>query len=77
MPSTDAAQHGEKQGYEQGKTGIGNGLTHGDDGSDELGGGAVTVMQPAIMPAMEQATATVMQPRPPASKELKIMLPVF
>jgi hypothetical protein len=34
----------------------------------------VTVMQPAIMPAMEQATATVMQPRPPASRELKIIL---
>ena len=34
----------------------------------------VTVMQPAIMPAMEQATATVMQPRPPASSELKIIL---
>ena len=28
----------------------------------------VTVMQPAMMPAMEQATATVMQPLPPAFK---------
>ena len=35
----------------------------------------VTVIHPATMPAMEQATATVMQPRPPASRELPIMRP--
>ena len=33
-------------------------------------------MQPAMTPAMEQATATVMQPRPPASSEFRIMEPV-
>ena len=37
----------------------------------------VTVMQPAIMPAMEQATATVMLPLPPASSDSRIMRPVF
>ena len=36
----------------------------------------VTVMHPATMPAMEQATATVMQPRPPASREPRIIVPV-
>ena len=36
----------------------------------------VTVIQPATMPAMEQATATVMQPRPPASREEAIMVAV-
>ena len=37
----------------------------------------VTVMQPAIMPAMEQATATVMLPLPPASSASRIIRPVF
>ena len=37
----------------------------------------VTVMQPAMMPAMEQATATVMLPLPPASSALRIMEPVL
>ena len=37
----------------------------------------VTVMQPAIIPAMAQATATVMLPLPPASSESRIMRPVF
>ena len=34
-------------------------------------------MQPEIMPAMEQAVATVMLPRPPASREEKIMFQSF
>ena len=37
----------------------------------------VTVMQPAIMPAMEQATATVMLPLPPASSASRIIRPVL
>ena len=35
----------------------------------------VTVMHPATTPAMEQATATVMHPRPPASRDPPIMAP--
>ena len=33
----------------------------------------VTVRQPAMTPAMPQATATVMTPRPPASRESKML----
>ena len=35
----------------------------------------VTVMQPEMMPATPQATATVMEPLAPPSRELKIMAP--
>ena len=34
----------------------------------------VMVRQPAMTPAMPQATATVMTPRPPASREAKMLL---